>query len=1061
MPALLRLLCFVVAIQFACVASTCVGQSPPDWENPAVVEINREPVRATYTPYANDAEAATGESSRVVSLNGRWKFYWAPTPEKRPSNFFEPAYDVSAWDEIVVPGSWQLQGYGVPIYTNVTYPFKRSPPRVTEEPPAFYTQHELRNPVGSYRRTFVLPDGWTGKRVFVLLGGVDSAFYIWVNGKKVGYSEDSMSPAEFEITDHLQPGENMIALEVYRWSDGSYLEDQDMWRLSGVFRDVDLIARPKAYLHDFHVVADLDDAYHNATVRLQINARGVVQEGLTVRAVIQSPEGQTVAELTSEAFSTNPQGEASVELNAKLLSPALWNAESPLLHTATLSLISADGETLETIPWRFGVRDFEHRDQKFLVNGRSVKLKGVNRHEHHPRTGRHVDRETMRRDVELIKQANINFVRTSHYPNDPYFYTLCDEYGLYVMDEANQESHGFGMGSKTLGDNPEWELSHVDRGVSMVERDKNHACIAIWSLGNEGGAGRNLRAMRRGMERVDQTRPYFYHADPSVSEWLDIDYPTVQEIDDYFAGPHDKGVLVREYAHAMGNSVGNLAEHVDALYRHDGYVGAAIWDWVDQGIAKPQAGAMKRQGDHTELALREGEFWAYGGDFGDQPNDYDFCLNGLVGPDRIPHPHYYEVQKCYQPVHFDRASQDRVAVTNRFDFTDLSSLAWRWRVSVEGEETSTQPIELQAGPGATVEVDLPEFNEEVLAGKEVTAVIDGYLRERTRWAPSGATVAREQFVLRPRNVEVAPRLSSDRVHVEVSDSEVTIVAGATTWRWDGETGALVAWGLNGRQVLAGPLTPSFWKPSNRNQAGNGYVERHAVWRDAAAQRRLVDRRIETNPDGKSTTLTFDFELPVGDAKLNLTYTANGSGQLGVETAYLPGSAGSLPSLPRFGLECAIPMPVERVAWYGRGPHENYWDRRTSAFLGRYDLPLEEFHTSYLHPQDNGARTDARWVEFRDTAGSCLRVDSPLHLTVRAWPYATEDLERATHAHELPRRDFVTLNLDAAVHGVGGDNSWGKRTMAKYTLPADQQQRLKLLLSATNESIEPQTDARQD
>ncbi|WP_197531025.1 glycoside hydrolase family 2 TIM barrel-domain containing protein [Posidoniimonas corsicana] len=1022
------------------------GDDLPDWENPAVVQINREPVRATFTPYATAADAtAGGESSRVVSLNGSWRFHWSPTPDQRPVEFYRPDFDASGWGEIVVPGNWQTQGHGVPIYTNITYPFRKAPPRVTLDPPRSYTQHELRNPVGSYRRAFTLPDAWQGQRVFVNFGGVKSAFYLWVNGRRIGYSQDSMSPAEFEITDAVQPGENLLAVEVYRWSDGSYLEDQDMWRLSGIFRDVDLIARPTARVEDFHLTAQPSDDHQNATVQVEIDlafAEGASPEGLEASVEITDPSGAAIG--TAQAVAgTDPAAERFRTATLEVGNPQLWSAETPHLYRAVITLSGPDG-VLECIPWRFGIRSYAHDDGRFLVNGRSVKLKGVNRHEHHPRTGRYVDRATMVRDLELMKQANINMVRTSHYPNDPVWYELCDQYGMYVMDEANQESHAFGTGSRTLGDNPDWELAHVDRGVSMAERDKNHACVAIWSLGNEGGSGRNLAAMRRAMEEIDATRPYFYHADRAVTEWMDIDYPTIAQVEAYFAKPQRKGVLVREFSHMMGNSGGNLPEHVDALYRHDQYAGAAIWDWVDQGLIKPASGVMRYIEDPATLSLLDGETWAYGGDFGDRPNDRDFCLNGVVGPDREPHPHYYEVQKAYQPVKMTLAPDtSKVQVTNRFDFTNLASLNWRWSLLADGEEVGggalTPP---DAGPGEVVSLEPPGFADLPEDGREYAGAVYAELAEPTEWAPEGFVVAREQFVLRESQFNVPPQPGGGELAVEHSDDEIRATGPATSATWRPSTGELVAWRVDGREMLARPLQPYFWKPANRNQAGNKYAERLGLWKSAAESSKWGGRVVPGSSG--EVAVEMDTELADGVGQCQIRYTLHPSGQLEVAMTYEPLRADRAPPLPKFGVRLGLAGGVDEVAWYGRGPHENYADRRTAAFLGRHDLPFAAYHTEYIYPQDNGARTGVRWLELRSEAG--LRIDGRQPLTVRAWPYTEEDLESARHPADLPNRDFVDVNIDARLHGVGGDNSWGKRTMDQYTLPADEAYELRFVLT---------------
>jgi len=691
-----RLFCLLLLAVVLFGGKSVVGDEAdlPIWENPAVVELNRLPLRASFRPFADTASALGDKpSSRVQSLNGDWRFHWAPRPEQRAVGFEQPEFDDSKWQSIAVPGNWQMQGFGLPIYTNITYPFKKAPPRVMLDPPEHYTQFELRNPVGSYRRVFHLPEEWNSQRVILHFAGVKSAFFVWINGTQIGYSQDSMSPAEFDITDAIRPGENVIAVEVYRWSDGSYLEDQDMWRLSGIFRDVELLARPQTHIEDFGVITDLDPNYEHADLRVDINLRNLSSDATSmVRCDVSvlDEQGQQVAELTrsEETHSIEAGATKRVTFSQQFQSPQQWTAETPYLYWLVMELRDERGKLLESVVRPFGVCEYELRGPELLVNGVSVKLRGVNRHEHHPRTGRHVDRATMELDAKLMKQANINLVRTSHYPNDPYWYELCDRYGIYVMDEANQEAHAFGMGSRTLGDNPAWELAHVDRGVSMVERDKNHPSVAIWSLGNEGGSGRNLAAMRTAMEQVDRRRPYFYHADPAVSDWYDIDYPTVAQYGEFFSRPRDKGVNVREYAHAMGNSVGNLREHWQAIYAEPRIVGASIWDWVDQGIARHKDGRkLQYQGDASRLPLDESQYWAYGGEFGDQPNDADFCLNGLIAADRVPNPHYYEVQKVYQPAWFEAADLDerKIRVTNHDFFTNLKQYRWNWKLLLDGK----------------------------------------------------------------------------------------------------------------------------------------------------------------------------------------------------------------------------------------------------------------------------------------------------------------------------------------------------------------------------------------
>ena len=1031
-----------------------------DWENPVIVEINREPVRATYTPYANAARAVEmGASFRQMSLNGTWKFHWAPRPEERPAEFYRPDFDASDWDDIVVPGDWQTQGYGVPIYTNVRYPFRAEPPNVMLDPPRNFTQFELRNPVGSYLRSFSLPDGWKDMRVFIEFEGVKSAFYVWVNGTRAGYSQDSMTPAEFDITNYLKTGENTLSVEVYRWSDGSYLEDQDMWRLSGIFRDVTLTARPAVHVHDFHIVTDLDDKYKDAAVTINVDLRnqsGTVATDLTLKAIFYDPKGQTVSgSVLSGPLLANDRIEQHT-LRTRMKSPELWSAESPTLYKVVLSLEDANGNVLEAIPWKFGVREYEFRDKQFWVNGKPIKLKGVNRHEHHPRMGRHLDLATMIRDIELIKQANINYVRTSHYPDDVRWYQLCDEYGIYLMDEANQESHGFGTGSRTLGDNPDWMLAHVDRGVSMVERDKNHASVAIWSLGNEGGSGQNLAAMRSAMEEVDATRPYFYHADASVSDWVDIDYPLVSDLEAFVSIDREKWANVREYSHMMGNSGGNLQEHWDFIYTHPQIVGAAIWDWVDQGLAKPiDEDRMSYGKDPTELSLDPGEYFAYGGEFGDMPNDQDFCVNGLVGPDRVPHPHYYEVQKVYQYVWFTAldAAGGRLRVTNHYDFTNLNRFVWQWSILSDGrvvERGEMQPVELE--PGGIAEIKVPITGRIPQDGSEVILEIDVKLPRDTLWAPAGWSVAREQFIVRESSYATLEDGHAPALEVRNIDNTITVCGMDFELTWDRASGALTGYKHKTLPLLKQPLEPYFWKPTNRNQARNRYLERLGPWREAAAQRKLFGVTVASDKETGTASIRFNFRLPVAEADYTLKYTVSTDGAVAVEADYRP-NAESAPKMPKFGMRMGLPEGWQKIAYYGRGPWENYWDRKTGAFFGVYSMPLEDYWVNYIFPQDNGNRCDMRWWQATDTDGNGLRIEGMQGLSVRAWPFTEDDIESNKLAYQLPRRDFINVNVDWKLHGVGGDNSWGKRTMDKYTLPGEKPYHYGFLLKPL-ENIKP-------
>ena len=648
------------------------AQQVPDWENPRVVGINTEEYHSTLT-------LPSGKSSceEIVPLNGRWKFYWSPDPQSRPSDFYKNNFDVSGWDNISVPGTWQLQGYGKPIYTNWTYPFKKDQPKVTGEPPKHFFSYENRNPVGAYVTTFDVSEDMKDTQLYLHFEGVKSAMYVWINGEKVGYSQNSMAPAEFDITGYVNEGQNRLAVEVYRWSDGSYLEDQDMWRFSGIYRPVELWVRPKIHIKDYSLTTDLADDFSSAGFKAKVWLRNLSDSKsgkLSLEVLLKGKnrnEERFVKRLITPVKNLPATSTGCYTLSSVVENPKLWSAEKPNLYDVEIRLY--DGKkVVEEFQSHIGIWKCEIDGNVFKFNGQPVKLKGVNRHEHHPRTGRLVDSETMEKDLRLMKQANINMIRTAHYPNSPLFYELCDRYGFYVMDEANQESHDYGLGNKILGDNPEWTLAHVDRALALVQRDKNHPCVVFWSLGNEGGAGRNMQTMADTIQAIDASRIIFSDTDLSVSAFNDPSYYTPGKFKEYAREKRDKPIFMREYAHAMGNSVGNLQEYWDVIEANDHVSGAAIWDWVDQGIAKKiNPGYKKGVENSGSLLLKEGEFWAYGGDFGDFPNNGDFCFNGLIGADRVPHPHYYQVQKVYQNIGFSLEGPNKVRLTNKYEFTAL------------------------------------------------------------------------------------------------------------------------------------------------------------------------------------------------------------------------------------------------------------------------------------------------------------------------------------------------------------------------------------------------------
>ena len=903
-----------------------------DWENPAVLGINKLPYHATL-----QLPSKWKECKEIISLDGQWLFHWSPTPESRPTDFYREDYDVSQWAKIMVPGNWQTQGYGIPIYTNIEYPFVRNRPSVTTEPPKDWTAYENRNPVGSYVTFVEVTKEMLKQNLILHFGGVHSAFYVWINGKKVGYSQNSMTPAEFDVTKYMREGKNRLAVEVYRWSDGSYLEDQDMWRLSGIYRPVQLWVRPLVHISDYHVTAEPNASYSQAEVKAVVSICNTSKKKATIRPVL------TIEEIAADMgeLQINAGDTVDYTFHYTLENPRLWSAEKPNLYPFSIELENTKGNTIEHFDYHFGIKKVEVIGEVFKINGKNVKLRGVNRHDHHPKTGRYVDDATYEEDIRLMKQANINFLRTSHYPDREYLYELCDRWGIYVMDEANHETHGYGYANQEMGEDLAWQQAHVDRAESLVKRDFNHPCIILWSLGNEGGVGPNIEAMYNKVKALDSTRPPFYDSDRRYSCIWDDSYLYPEDLKKNAQDVKDKPFMMREYAHAMGNSCGNLQEYWDVIYADSSIVGAAIWDWVDQGL------------------LKDG-YYAYGGDLGDKPNLDAFCINGVVGPDRKPHPHYYEVQYVYQPLTFERDEHDgTIRIINRDSFTDPS------------------------------EYDIT--CDTVCYGSERLLNVYARLKEDKPWAAKGFVVAREQFVLQPYEYPSMPAKKSD------GKAKVTI---------NGNT--LTSWIVNGREVLQTPLEPYFWKPENDNQHAAGFARRVEEWRE------------------------------VKDVTVH--YTVIDDHTILVEMDYQP-TAADRPVIPKIGMRMRLSADYTQICYYGRGPWENYPDRKRSAFLSEYEMPLSEYETEYIHPQDNGNRCDIRWFEISSQTSAIsprLRIEGLQPLCIRAWDYGEEDLDAAPrHPQDIQRGRFVNLNIDLNIHGVGGADTWGKHTLPQYTIDGNQ------------------------
>ena len=970
-----------------------------DWENPTVLGINKLPYHATL-----QLPSKWNECKEIVSLDGQWLFHWSRNPEERPADFYKEDYDVSGWGKIAVPGNWQTQGYGTPIYININYPFVRNRPSVTTEPPRDWTAYENRNPVGSYVTFVDVTKEMLSKNLILHFGGVHSAMYLWVNGQRVGYSQNSMSPAEFDVTTYLHEGRNRLAVEVYRWSDGSYLEDQDMWRLSGIFREVQLWVRPLVHIADYRVTAVPNADFSQAEVTARIQVCNMGKETVRHLKTLLKIDG-----LTEGIVPVVVAGDTTiVELTCTIDHPRLWSAEKPNLYPFSVELLDAQDNVIEHFDYHLGVKRVECVGEVFKINGRNVKLRGVNRHDHHPRTGRYVDDATYEQDLRLMKQANINFLRTSHYPDREYLYELCDRWGIYVMDEANQESHGYGYANREMGEDAAWRGAHVDRAESLVKRDYNHPCVILWSLGNEGGVGPNIQAMYDAVVALDTTRLPFYDCHPRYSALHDFSYPTPDILKAEAEKETEKPLIAREYAHAMGNSMGNFQEYWDVIYADSSIAGAAVWDWVDQGLD------INSQRVNSQMVN-----YLYGGDFGDQPNDGPFCINGLVAPDRTPHPHYYEAQYVYQPIQFVQEGDSLIRIVNRDSFTAIDAYEYYLEIYHNGELVTGQLARVHDG---RFEIPYPYFPYD---DPELILNVYARLRQATPWAPEGFVVAREQFVLKPE--EFFPAFAGRETVAQPDGDNLVATTQNGSVTFD-NTGALTSWIVDGQERLHAPLEPYFWKPENDNQHAAHFAERTAVWQNAAQQRIVRSIRAESNQ------VIVDMTLPVG-ADLQLVYTLKADGRIKVDMDYQP-TAADLPVMPKFGMRMRLPADFTRIRYYGRGPWENYPDRKRSAFLGIYETTLQDYETEYVHPQDNGNRCDIRWFEI-GSGSRTVRIDALQPLCIRAWDYGEEDLAAAPrHPQDIQRGRFVNLNIDLNIHGVGGVDTWGQRTLPQYTIDAN-------------------------
>jgi len=1007
--------------------SACADEAN-DWENPQMIGQNKESAHCTLIPYAALGKAINGvrkESVFYKTLNGNWKFHWVSKPSDRPQEFYRPDYNISEWDEIPVPSNWQMHGYGRPIYLNVPYPFKKNPP---------FVQHDY-NPVGSYRTEFAVPAGWIQRKIFIHFDGVESAFYLWINGQKIGYSQGSRTPAEFNITEYLQEGRNILAVEVYRWSDGSYLECQDFWRLSGIFRDVYLFSTPEVHVRDFEVSCDLDKEYQDAVLKVTARVRNYSDEAVKntkVEVSLLDAENEPVgSEVLVEGFSVyiSPGAESIVKMKAEVPDPLKWSAEKPHLYTVLLKVKNEKGKIVETESCKFGFRKVEIKDGQLLLNGAPILIKGVNRHEHDPDTGHTVSLESMVKDIHLMKQFNINTVRTAHYPDDPRWYELCDLYGIYVIDEANIESHGIGYRPEnTLANKPEWKKAHMDRIISMVERDKNHPSIIIWSMGNEAGDGTTFEAASEWIHRRDPSRPVHYER-AGRRPHTDIVCPMYSRIDSiikYAREKQDRPLILCEYAHAMGNAVGNLQEYWDAIEEYTHLQGGSIWDWVDQGLRKT-----------TEDGR---EYWAYGGDFGDDPNDGNFCINGLVFPDREIPPKLWEVKRVYQSVDVEEEdlSQGKIRIKNKYFFTNLNEFEADWTLYEDGKAIQRGAIErLDVAPGESNVFDLPIEPPELVPGAEYWLRVSFYLKEETPWAEEAHVVAWDQLKM-PYDVPSKPEMDLSNLpelKMVPSNDHLTINGKDFSISFGTKTGAVAALVYKDKSIIEkaqdginGPVLNAFRAPTDNNRR----LSRQ--WVGAGLHnltRKVMDFTIETISPGvmRVSILTSDKGTEDSGFEHRSIYTIFGNGCIQVDNEIE--LVGELPVLPRLGVRMRVKGDFDNFSWYGYGPQENYPDRKNGAFIGFHQGKVSDQYVPYVRPQETGNKEGVRWAALTDKSGAGILLVAKDKMAVTALHYTADDLDNADHIHELMPIEDIILCLDSWQYGLG-NGSCGPGVIDKYS-----------------------------
>ncbi|MDO5572246.1 MAG: glycoside hydrolase family 2 TIM barrel-domain containing protein [Bacteroidales bacterium] len=980
--------------------------SDKDWENEKIFKINKENGHTTMSVFANREEMENdpsykkawerNNSSRQILLNGRWKFNWVKSPEERPIDFYKTNYDVSKWSEIIVPSNWEMLGYGTPIYTNITYPFKNNPPFIDIQ--KGYTIADEPNPVGSYRRNFTLPEDWNSKEVFLHFDGVYSAMYVWVNGKKVGYSQGANNDAEFNITKYLKKGDNTLAVEVYRWSDGSYLEDQDMFRLSGIHRDVYLYATPKVHLRDYYLTSNISDDLKKAWFGVRanvINYGNKTSVPVAVHTTLISPSGEEVAQISQAFKNIKPMHESVESDSVEIINPILWSAEKPALYTVVNEVIDANGNVVEAMSTQFGFRKIEIKNNVVYINNEKVLFKGANRHDTHPKYGKAVPVESMIEDILLFKRNNLNTVRTSHYPNDPKMYALYDYYGLYVFDEADIECHG----NMSISNMESWKDAFVDRMERMIERDKNHASVIFWSMGNESGNGNNFNEVYKVARSMD-TRPIHYEGKNEIADMDSRMYPSIESMISQDKNGNQKPFFLCEYAHAMGNAIGNLDVYWDYIEnKSERMIGGCIWDWVDQGLNK--------------VGEPDNNFY-YGGGFGDVPNDNDFCMNGIVTADRKETPKLAEVKKVYQYIKFKMDDSGNLIVENKYDFLNLSDFApLEWSLLKNGIVVEKGKVDMgAAAPNEKVNVVLP-YTRDFDKSAEYMLNVAIPLKTKFNWADPGHIAATEQFALNESSQkDWTKEIDNSSLLMKENNNSISFKSYGFETVFSKITGRMESLRYYGTQILYNNEGPEFNWFRFINNDNRSYQKTDI---------KLDSIECLKNDNGSYNVKTVQIANVAMKSivlqKIVTLYTIYADGTIDVKVDF-PDTENN--QFPRLGVTMMLNPNIDNAEWYGRGPIENYSDRKNAAYIGIYKSTIDNMKEYYARPQSMGNRTDVRWLKLTGKNVCGIEILSKSNMSFSATHFVDKDLKTLKNGHDIDvvKRAEVVLNLDAAQRGLG-------------------------------------------